>query len=113
MGVICLRLLVPGARAARGARRPVRALMDRLSARGGLVIRELGSSDRPVRVTLLGTTCGNSRAVVQDTLEAARKRALMSVELCVQDVEMDVFRWDPSDSVQTMADHLHKWDLDD
>jgi len=77
------------------------------------VVREVSSSERPVRFTLVGTTCGNSRATVQDVLEVARKRALSSVELCVQDVELDVFRWDPSDSVQIMADDMYKWELDE
>ena len=113
VGVICVRLVVPGARAIRGARRPVRSLMDRLSARGALVVREVSSSERPVRFTIVGTTCGNSRAIVQSALDVARNRALASVDLCVQDVQLDVFRWDPSDSVQQRAGDSYKWDLDE
>jgi hypothetical protein len=39
-----------------------------------------------VRFTLVGTTCGNSRAVVQDAVDVAHKRVLSAVELCVHDV---------------------------
>ena len=110
VGVLRFEVLVPGARATRGARRPVRSLMDKLSARGSVVIREVGAAERPARFTLLATTCGGCRTDVRNTLEAGCRKAMSYPDLCIQNVQLDVFGWDAYPRTEPVHD---KWGFDE
>jgi uncharacterized protein YlxP (DUF503 family) len=92
VGLVRVELVVPGARSLKELRRPTVSLRDRLAARFGLSVHQVGSASRPARAVLVGVTVGNDPRELWRLLDRAVSFAHMSASP-VSSAVVDVFPW--------------------
>jgi uncharacterized protein YlxP (DUF503 family) len=96
VGVLRAVVEVPGSVTLKDRRQGVASVRDRIARRFAVSIHEVGADD-PVRQTLVVTTAGNDPAQVRSTLDACARMVREHPMVVPNRVDVDVFRWRPSE----------------
>lgn len=108
VGVLHLRLRVPGARSRKDRRQVVSSVRDGLRSRFGVTVNEIGTGSDPVFQRLVMTTAGNDGRVVRSVLDQCVGAIHAHPVAEAVQVDVDVFPWEPSQDAwaQRMMDEL-------
>lgn len=93
VGVMRLRVSVPGSRSLKDRRHGVRSVKDRLAARFGAAVAEVGHLEDHERCVLAVTLVGNDAAVVRSRLDQARRDVELHADVLLEDAHTTVTRW--------------------
>ena len=69
IGVLRLQILVPGARSLKDKRKAIQQIRERLKARGGLSVAEVGHLEDHTRAVLAVATVSNDARLLRSTLD--------------------------------------------
>lgn len=91
VGVLRLVLRIPGSRSLKDRRRAVAALRDRLVARYGLAVAEVGHLENHEAAVLAVSTVANDPKVVRSRLDQARGDADQRADALLVEHQSDIF----------------------
>ncbi len=93
VGVMRLSLEVPGSRSLKDRRHGVRSVKDRLAARFGAAVAEVGHLENHQRCVLAVTIVGNDAVVVRSRLDQMRADVNNHPDVVLLDAYTDVEVW--------------------
>lgn len=93
VGVMRLLISVPGSRSLKDRRHGVRSVKDRLAARYGAAVAEVGYLEDHERCVLAVTIVGNDAAVVRSRLDQMRGDVDQHADVLLGDAFIRVARW--------------------
>lgn len=108
VGVLHLRLRVPGARTRKDRRQVISSLRDRMRSRLGVTVNEIGTGADPTFQRIVLTTAGNDGGVVRSVLDQCVGMVHGHPVAEAVQVDVDVFRWEATsdDWAQRMMNEL-------
>jgi hypothetical protein len=75
VGAALIELIIPGAASLKDKRRVVKGFKDRLRARHGMAVAEVGAQDLWQRAVILVSTVGQTQTKVEEDLALVRRQA--------------------------------------
>ncbi len=96
IGIVYVRIRVPGARTLKDRRTVVSSVSDRLRHRYGISVHEIGQGSDATRQTIVLTTAGNDASVVRSVIDQCVGQVQSHPVAIAEQVDTDVFRWEPS-----------------
>ncbi len=93
VGVMRLQISVPGSRSLKDRRHGVRSVKDRLAARYGAAVAEVGHLENHERCVLAITIVGNDAGLVRARLDQMRGDVAQHADVLLDDAFISVTPW--------------------